>query len=488
MSREDFSTWFIHKPNWKDIAYDYNTGKAYQHKQDLVAVFWNSYLDYEKKFEDYFDEFNVIPTDFFNDLIFEFRQKFPKSGRIEGINYFDDHIEMLINKYDTMAVEENEIFYKIFKKEKYPNCIDEVSNFNPEYLRKKMLQLISDETTRHEVLEMLPGSEGNRHDGIKDTYCEFEKRYLYYQIKSCELILRFKPNDIIVKKYKKYLQTILNEINSKTQISDLNWDEMIANINNALFRLEGFMNRSIDEYRYFGFNDAFTELLHAIKNPENFTGVNRNLVLDYFSLLDQHRVDFDKGDYNNDHAHDNEDFERDSEEISYLAWERGNQFGDLLTASEIYESEKKLSITDISPGGHVLPSNNTEKDFELLKNSENQFWKGIPIDMVISHFEIMTTRKSSNGTSFLTKLQLHSFLKRAFLKDASQPIQKINLSNAEKGFVIKRFYEFFDLSVSSYGELNKKAKYINLISDNFDNWERESIISYFKPKKTKREW
>ncbi len=62
---------------------------------------------------------------------------------------------------------------------------------------------------------------------------------------------------------------------------------------------------------------------------------------------------------------------------------------------------------------------------------------------------------------------------------------KINLANGEKGFVIKRFYEFFDLAVSQYGELNKKDKYIKLLSDNFDNWITKPLRRFLKTKQTK---
>lgn len=37
----------------------------------------------------------------FEELIFEFRQSFPKDGsRVDGVNYFDDLIQQLISKYN----------------------------------------------------------------------------------------------------------------------------------------------------------------------------------------------------------------------------------------------------------------------------------------------------------------------------------------------------------------------------------------------------
>lgn len=108
MNRTDFNNWLyltdtstgkkIGKPDWNNISYLINTRKLTE-KQDIVSVFWNSYIYIEEKFKVYFNEFNKIPYNVFNDLIFEFIQAFPKSGRMEGVNYFDDLIEMLLEKY-----------------------------------------------------------------------------------------------------------------------------------------------------------------------------------------------------------------------------------------------------------------------------------------------------------------------------------------------------------------------------------------------------
>lgn len=108
MSRIDFNKWFLGKPDWKTISWEYNTGRNYQHKQDLAAIYWNNYIVYKQKFMTYYSEFNKIPYDVFNDLIFEFRQFFPKHGRVEGVNYFDDLIEQLIQKFEALATQQTE--------------------------------------------------------------------------------------------------------------------------------------------------------------------------------------------------------------------------------------------------------------------------------------------------------------------------------------------------------------------------------------------
>jgi len=127
-------------------------------------------------------------------------------------------------------------------------------------------------------------------------------------------------------------------------------------------------------------------------------------------------------------------------------------------------------------------------ELEKIKSSENQFLKGISMEKVIEHFEVLTKKRSRNGNVFLTSEQFISYLKRGFLNDKTQPKQKINYSNTEKGFVILRFYEFYDLAVSQYKYPAKTAKFIELIVDCFDNWDKKTIISFFKSGKTKSKW
>ena len=110
--RSDFRNWLSYNVNWKEVAFLLNIGKEYQHKQDLIAVFWNGYIYYQQKFEEYFKEFNKIPLEVFNELIFEFRQSFPKHGRTDGVNYFDDLIEQLIKHYITERKEDVKIWSK----------------------------------------------------------------------------------------------------------------------------------------------------------------------------------------------------------------------------------------------------------------------------------------------------------------------------------------------------------------------------------------
>jgi hypothetical protein len=88
------------KWNWPETAFQINTGKAFQHKQELVALFLNAYTYIELKFEPFLERHGKVPIEDLNKLVSEFRQSFPKYGRVEGVNYFDDLIHQLIAKHN----------------------------------------------------------------------------------------------------------------------------------------------------------------------------------------------------------------------------------------------------------------------------------------------------------------------------------------------------------------------------------------------------
>jgi len=158
--------------------------------------------------------------------------------------------------------------------------------------------------------------------------------------------------------------------------------------------------------------------------------------------------------------------------------------GSTKVQNTVPESRNKLGQPSLSE----YDPNKLISELDEIRSSENLLWKGLPMNKVISHFTVMTTTKNKNGEVFLTTQQLISFLRKGFLNDTTQPKQKFNCSNGEKGFVIKRFYELFDIAVSQYGHIQKKGIFIKLFTNCFDNWEEKSIPSFFKPGKTISKW
>lgn len=121
--------------------------------------------------------------------------------------------------------------------------------------------------------------------------------------------------------------------------------ELTKRINSAFLKLEAFMNGSIDVYKYFGFNNTFTLLFAEIKKTENYTYENCKLINDYWKLTEQIRIDYDKASFDNDSAYDNDDFCKDCDEITYLNYERVEEFCEFRLSDE--SIERKFSNTDI---------------------------------------------------------------------------------------------------------------------------------------------
>lgn len=132
---------------------------------------------------------------------------------------------------------------------------------------------------------------------------------------------------------------------------------------------------------------------------------------------------------------------------------------------------------------------NTVNVFTDIETSENIFKKGLPMNFVVKHFMVFLKNNSKNNKQFLTEEKLRSFLLRAFLGDKEQPKQEINFVDGQKGFIIKRFYEFYKIAVNEYKLSNKKEEYINLILNNLEGLGvRSEIESYFKEGKSTKQW
>ena len=128
-----------------------------------------------------------------------------------------------------------------------------------------------------------------------------------------------------------------------------------------------------------------------------------------------------------------------------------------------------------------------EKEIEALTKSENKFHKGLRMGFVINHFKVFYD--NNYKTEYLSKESFVSFIKRGFLNDDTEPIQKINYSYTEKGFVIKRFYEFFVNARHEFYYPNNKKGIVDLIIRCFENLGTESEIkSFLNPNKTKQSW
>ena len=170
----------------------------------------------------------------------------------------------------------------------------------------------------------------------------------------------------------------------------------------------------------------------------------------------------------------------------------GKNISDALEVLQLrikYNEGKTLEKKETDPGNlNEIDDQTFRQSLAEISKVENRFNKSLPMAEVVKHFKVFTERKSKNGKPFLTPEQLISFLKKGFLGKQELPKQKINYSNTEKGLVILRFYELFLLAVTNYGEKNSKSKYINLVLNCFDNWDKKSIEAFFKPNRIMQKW
>ncbi|WP_415060267.1 hypothetical protein [Flavobacterium sp.] len=72
--------------------------------------------------------------------------------------------------------------------------------------------------------------------------------------------------------------------------SELNYDKVVKKLNDAFFKLEAFMSGTINDYKHFDFNTAFTELFYFTRKSENYNYENCKRVGQYWGLTEQIRV------------------------------------------------------------------------------------------------------------------------------------------------------------------------------------------------------
>lgn len=143
------------------------------------------------------------------------------------------------------------------------------------------------------------------------------------------------------------------------QNNDLNYERVVDKINNAFFKLEAFMSGTINIYKHFDFNTAFTELFYFTSKEENYTYENCKRVGLYWGLTEQIRVDYDKSTFDNQKAYKNKAFCNDCNVITTIAWDRLKEFNSFATPDEIKEQTKKKSISD------VLKSSQSNKTIDV---------------------------------------------------------------------------------------------------------------------------
>lgn len=172
----------------------------------------------------------------------------------------------------------------------------------------------------------IPKSIEEKRSWVTDKYKNYEERYYKSQIDICNAILNVVPYQIEITNLKIEFKNKLIDLRNKFPLPDTDINKLISEINNAFYRLEKFMKGIDLEYNAYYFNDAFTLLFNEMNKLENKSASNDALINGYYTIINQICFDYDKSDFLNTDAYENEDFNRDCNEIEYLACDRYEEF------------------------------------------------------------------------------------------------------------------------------------------------------------------
>lgn len=119
-------------------------------------------------------------------------------------------------------------------------------------------------------------------------------------------------------------------------------------------------------------------------------------------------------------------------------------------------------------------------------NGGNLFNPGIELNQVRAYFLQLADPNGMRAKVFLSPEQVDLFLKRAFLKDDTIPIQVPDHSAYSKVAIQKLFYAFF-VHCTQTIEIDSKLsqpKYIRLLTDNIDGFVFETVAHNFARSRT----
>lgn len=318
----------------------------------------------------------------------------------------------------------------------------------------------------------IPKAIEEKRSWVTDKYMNYEERYYKSQIDICNAILNVVPNQNEITTIKTEFKNKLIDLRKRIPLPDTDIDKLVSEINNAFYRLEKFMKGSSLEYNTFYFNDAFTLLFNELNKFENLNKNNDAIVNSYYKIINQICYDYDKGDFLNTDAYENEDFNRDCNEIEYLACDRYEEFN-----IDEDGNSTKISITDLV---HNIKNTNLKKDYEdlqALKNEIEDFKSKLELDITQNY----------NDEKYLNFLAFINLVK----DDASNDMQNTLQSIPEADKI--KFFQMMLPKIKEQFSAIKEKHYNNEISDFLNKDVIQSIIkteniSIPKTKKIADKW
>lgn len=172
-----------------------------------------------------------------------------------------------------------------------------------------------------------PMSIEEKADYVIDSYKNYEERNYKHQIAICNYILANHKDEKTVIDFKRKFEGKLIELRKQYPIPNKNIDVITSDINNAFYRLQKFMEGNVSIYQSFLFNDTFTFFFNELNKIENITVRNHDLRDGYHYFISQLYYAYDKSEFKNQDAYENEDFNRDCNELFYVNEYRSSEFG-----------------------------------------------------------------------------------------------------------------------------------------------------------------
>lgn len=284
-----------------------------------------------------------------------------------------------------------------------------------EQIAADLWQWYSDNSSNYNQISLC-GIIEEKHDYIIDTYKNYEQRYLEHHLKQCKYFLNEVPNDSKLLQYKKKLEEKLIELRLKCPMPSKNIEILINEINNAFYRLEKFMKGTISHYEGFLFNDAFTLLTNELSKIENINIKYNSIGSEYWSYMNQLAYAFDKGEFENHDAYQNKDFDRDSNEISYIQWYRMNEIAG--TSDADVSQFEMPSIVDIVKDLKEEPNHDIAEKKTTQKTKIGDKWHAL---LYLIEIEVY-------------KKQIPTNVDGAFIKSEIEQIGKHRCKNSGQGF------------------------------------------------------
>jgi hypothetical protein len=231
-------------------------------------------------------------------------------------------------------------------------------------------------------------------DYVIDCFKNYEERNYKHQIAICNSILANHKDEKTVIDFKRKFEGKLIELRKQYPIPNKNIDAIISDINNAFYRLQKFMEGNVSIYQSFLFNDTFTLFFNELNKIENITVRNHDLRDGYHYFISQLYYAYDKSEFKNQDAYENEDFNRDCNELFYINEYRSSEFGINVDLDDYHfempsivdiikeqssnspkiitvEFEDKLSVSDeINPYPKIFKDH---KAFTIFKNLQEEF-------------------------------------------------------------------------------------------------------------------